>query len=332
METLLLTKPKLAFAGVGWIGRHRMQAALKSGLADIALVSDPSEACISEATKLVPDAAAAHSFDAAITEGIDGVVIATPSALHRDQSVAAFAAGKAVFCQKPLGRNAAEVRDVVEAAAKANRLLGADFSYRYTAAFQAILPIIQSGELGEIFHVDLKFHNAYGPDKPWFFDKQQSGGGCVLDLGIHLVDLLLYALNFPEVSSVHSQLYAKGKKLSGANEVEDFANVSMQLATGASAQLACSWNLQAGCEAVIEASFYGTRGGVALKNIGGSFYDFAAYRFWGTKCETLVSPPDEWGGRALVRWIEQLAGNPAFDQQAYQFIQSAAVLDRIYEQ
>lgn len=120
-----------------------MQAAAASGLADIVMVSDTAAACIEEAIKLVPQVASAQSFEAALAADVDAVVIATPSALHMEQSVAAFEKGKAVFCQKPLGRNAQEVSAVVAAAHKANRLLGADFSYRYTAAFRAILPIIQ---------------------------------------------------------------------------------------------------------------------------------------------------------------------------------------------
>jgi predicted dehydrogenase len=331
METLVNTKPRLAFTGVGWIGRSRMKAAADSGLADIALVSDLSAECLGEAGKIVPGCRTVSSFEDTITPpDIDGVVIATPSALHMQQSVAAFESGKAVFCQKPLGRNAEEVRAVVEAAAKADKLLGADFSYRYTSAFQKIHSIIRSGELGKIFAVDLKFHNAYGPDKPWFYDKKLSGGGCVLDLGIHLIDLMLFALDFPEVEEVMSRLYSKGLPVKGNEEVEDYANVLIRLENEVSAQLSCSWNLQAGREAVIEASFYGTQGGVALKNINGSFYDFEGLRYWGTKTETLVSPPDDWGGRALVDWIEKLSSNPSFDPETENFIKSAEVLDRIY--
>jgi len=332
LETILQTKPKLAFTGVGWIGRHRMQVAVESGLADVRLISDPSNECVSEALKLASTSQTTTSFDDVINHpDVDAVVIATPSALHMEQAVAAFKNGKAVFCQKPLGRNAEEVRAVVDAARSANRLLGADFSYRYTAAFKAILPIIQSGELGRIFAVDLKFHNAYGPDKPWFYNKQLSGGGCVLDLGIHLIDLLLFALDFPEVENVNSRLYSKGLPLRSGNEVEDYADVQLQLANDINAHLACSWNLQAGCEAVIEASFYGTKGGVALKNTNGSFYDFVGLRYWGTKSESLVQPPDAWGGRAMVDWIEKLSINPDFDPAAENFIASAAILDRIYE-
>ncbi|KQS28293.1 Gfo/Idh/MocA family protein [Dyadobacter sp. Leaf189] len=331
MEISTNTKPALAFAGVGWIGRSRMQAAIESGTAEIALLTDPSAECITEALKMAPGSKTVSSFEEAIADpDIDGVVIATPSALHMEQAVAAFENNKAVFCQKPLGRNASEVAAVIAAAEKADKLLGADFSYRYTAAFQQILPIISSGELGQIFAVDLKFHNAYGPDKAWFYDMKQSGGGCVLDLGIHLIDLMLYALDFPEVTALNSSLYSKGVSVKGKNEVEDYANVSLELATGTNAQLSCSWNLQAGQEAVIEASFYGTNGGVSLKNVNGSFYDFTGSRYWGTKTETLVSPPDAWGGRALTDWIQKLSVNTAFDASAAQYLPSAEVLDRIY--
>jgi predicted dehydrogenase len=331
METLIALKPQLGFAGVGWIGRNRLQAAISSGLADVSSITDVSDECVTEAIKLSGGAKAIDSFEQLVAdENVDAVVIATPSALHKEQCIAAFENKKAVFCQKPLGRNAEEVATVVEAAKKANKLLGVDFSYRYTTAFKKIFPIIQSGELGKVFAVDLKFHNAYGPNKPWFYDMNLSGGGCVLDLGIHLIDLMLYALDFPEVTNVTSNLYSKGTPLKGREDVEDYATVMIGLENGTNASLACSWNLQAGCEAVIEATFYGTHGGVALKNVNGSFYDFVAQRFRGTKTETLAEPPDEWGGKALVNWIKQLSQDADYNGEAEKFIRSAEIIDRIY--
>lgn len=331
MKTITETKPKLAFAGVGWIGRSRLRAAVESGLAEISLLSDPSQVCIDEAIKLAPQSKTTARFEEAISgDDIDGVVIATPSALHKQQAVAAFKSGKAVFCQKPLGRNLEEVTAVVQAAKESNRLLGADFSYRYTTAFQKIYSIIQSGELGKIFGVDLKFYNAYGPDKPWFYDLSQSGGGCVLDLGIHLIDLMLYALGFPGTKKVSSSLFAKGVSVKGKQEVEDYANVSIELSNDTTAQLACSWNLAAGRDAVIEASFFGTKGGVALKNINGSFYDFHGLRYRGTKTEVVAAPPDNWGGKALLDWIQNLSANPGYNSEAEQYLASAEVLDKIY--
>jgi predicted dehydrogenase len=332
LKTIINTKPSLAFTGVGWIGRNRLQAAVESGLAEIMLLSDPSEHCLTEASRIVPGCRTTKTFEDTLADPIiDAVVIATPSALHMQQAVSAFNQNKAVFCQKPLGRNAAEVKAVIEAAKKANKLLGADFSYRYTKAFQGILPILHSGELGNIFAVDLTFHNAYGPDKPWFYDINQSGGGCVLDLGIHLVDLALVALQFPKVTNVTSRLFAKGVSVKGKNEVEDFASATIDFETGTIAKLNCSWNLQAGQEAIIEATFYGTNGGVTIRNLHGSFYNFEAARFWGTKTEVLTSPADNWGGKALVHWIEQLVKSNEYDERTTQYFQSAEIVDKIYE-
>src|SRR5205085_415527 len=123
---------------------------------------------------------------------LDGLVIATPSASHAVQARAALERGIAVFCQKPLARTAAETASVVEAARAANRLLGVDLSYRHTEAMRHIGALARSGELGDIYAIDLVFHNAYGPDKAWFRDVKLSGGGCVIDLGTHLVDLALW--------------------------------------------------------------------------------------------------------------------------------------------
>jgi hypothetical protein len=104
----------------------------------------------------------------------------------------------------------------------------------------------------------------------------------------------------------------------------------LELETGAVVQLACSWKLQAGCEAAISAAFYGTRGGAALRNVNGSFYDFTAERFSGTSSEILAAPPDEWGGRAAADWAIRLAAGQGFDPAAERLTEVAQVLDRIY--
>lgn len=325
-----MSKPRVGFLGTGWIGRHRMEAALATGAIEATAVCDPSLECAAEAMKLAPQAKLMTSFQDLLAQDLDGIVIATPSALHAEQSIAALERGMAVFCQKPLGRNAVEAQAVVDAARKADRLLSVDFSYRYTAAARALADQLRNGSIGQPFAADLVFHNAYGPDKPWFYDRFQSGGGCVMDLGVHLVDLLLWLLDFPEVVDVSSTLRSGGKPI-GSDAVEDYAVATLTLADGLVARLACSWRLHAGQEAVIEASIYGTGGGTSLHNVAGSFYDFEASRFSGTSSETLVSPPDEWGGRAAAAWAEQFARSLAFDPAAERLVDVAKVLDRIYE-
>jgi predicted dehydrogenase len=308
-----------------------MEAVARSGFAEVAAVADPSGEMRASAVESAPNAEQFDTFDALLEADLDGVVIATPSALHAEQSIRALERGLAVFCQKPLGRTAAEVRRVVDAARAANRLLGVDLSYRFTAALTALRDRVRAGEIGRVYAGELVFHNAYGPDKPWFYDRTLSGGGCVMDLGIHLVDTALWMLDFPAVTGVTSRLFAGGEPL-GANpdRVEDYAIARLDLEDGGTVQIACSWNLPAGQEAVISASFYGTSGGVGMRNLNGSFYDFTAERFHGTQRETLVSPPDEWGGRAAVDWARRLQAGERFDAEAERLVEVASVLDRIY--
>jgi predicted dehydrogenase len=324
-------RPRVGFLGVDWIGRHRMQAILGTEAVDVVAIADPSPEMAAEAGKLAPDARLVSTLDDILDAGVDGVVIATPSAMHAEQSIRALERGVAVFCQKPLGRTAAEVRAVVDAARGADRLLCVDLSYRFTDGMRRIRDLLGSGELGHIYAVDLVFHNAYGPDKPWFYDPALSGGGCVMDLGVHLVDLALWALNNPGVTDVSGRLFAGGEPLRDlASQVEDYAVATVGLDSGAVMQLACSWRLQAGCDAMISASFYGTGGGAALRNVNGSFYDFTAERYRGTARETLASPPDEWGGRAAADWATRLAAGERYDPLAERLVEVARVLDRIY--
>ena len=324
-------RPRLGFLGVGWIGRRRMEAIARSGLAEVAAVADALPEVAAQAASAVAGAAPLRSFDEMLEADLDGVVIATPSALHAEQAVAALERGLHVFCQKPLARDAEETRRVVAAARAADRLLGVDLSYRFISGMKMIRQIVRDGELGEVFSVDLVFHNAYGPDKAWFYDPRLSGGGCVIDLGVHLVDLALWALDFPPARQVSSRLFARGRPLvDRESEVEDFAAALITLESGASLQLACSWNLSAGRDAVIEAGFYGSQGGAALRNVNGSFYDFVAERFQGTARQTLCESPDDWSDRAAVDWAGRVAAGEGFDRTAEYLIDVAATLDMIY--
>src|SRR3954470_11787544 len=139
-----------------------MNAIVETGGAEVVAIADASPEMAAEAQKLAPSAALVSTLNDILDIGIDGVVIAPPSAMHAEQSIRALERGAAVFCQKPLGRTAAEVRAVVDAARAADRLLCVDLSYRSTEGMRRIRELIGTGELGRIYAVDLVFHNAYG--------------------------------------------------------------------------------------------------------------------------------------------------------------------------
>ena len=149
-----------------------------------------------------------------------------------------------------------------------------------------------------------------------------------LDAGVFLADrtreAFLWILDFPRVENVTSRLRFNGS-------VEDYATARIDLANGTIVNLSCSWNLNAGRDAVINAVFYGTNGAAAMRNVNGSFYDFVAERYDKTKTTTLVEPPDAWGGRAIVAWAAKLCTSRGFDPEIEQVVEVAEVLDAIYE-
>ena len=327
-----MPRPRVGFLGVGWIGRHRMQALVESGLVDAVAICEPDDAAAAATRGFASAACRVPDLAALLRQGLDGLVVATPSALHAEQAASALRAGCAVFCQKPLGRTAAEVRGVVAASRAADRLLAVDFCYRFTAAMRRIRERVRRGELGRVFAVDVVFHNAYGPDKAWFRDPALSGGGCVMDLGVHLVDLALWTLEDDAVRSVDAALFAAGVRLpANPAAVEDYGVVTIGMASGAAVRLACSWNLPAGREAVIEAVFHGTQGGAAMRNVDGSFFDFAAELTHGSQQRTpIAAPPDDWGARAALDWAGRLARGERFDSGCEHLVTVAEIVDRIY--
>jgi len=326
-----MPRPRLGFLGVGWIGHHRLEAIAASNRAEITALADANVDLAIHVAAEIPGAVPVESLENLLKLDLDGVVIATPTALHADQAIRALQSGKAVFCQKPLGRTKAETEAVIAAARRAGRLLGVDMSYRFMRGVKKIKELLEAEAIGQVYAIDLVFHNAYGPDKPWYYDRALAGGGCVIDLGIHLVDLALWFLNDPGVAQVSSRLFAHGSPIEGDDPaLEDYAVARLDFQNGAVANIACSWRLAAGQEAVIRGSIYGTGGGLAFENVGGSFYDFRTERFDGTSRSVLDEPPDAWGGRAAVAWLEQLERNPAYDPDIERAESVAAILDAIY--
>jgi predicted dehydrogenase len=310
-----------------------MEAVQRARVADVAAIADPNREAARAAAGAVGCDTVLADIDAMLSDGyeLDGVVIATPTALHATQARRALARGIPVFCQKPLGRTAGECRALVELARQANVALGVDMSYRHTAAVQAALDSLRAGQIGRPHAAELVFHNAYGPDKAWVRDVELAGGGALIDLGCHLIDLARLFLGDLVPSAVHADLFAGGERLGpDPDRVEDLALAQVTLADGRVVRIACSWWLAAGTDAVLEASFFGPGRALTIRNVGGSFYDFETLLVEGRRSERLAEPPDEWGGRALVAWADRLARDRSFDRDVEQLVQVAELIDRIY--
>jgi hypothetical protein len=125
-------------------------------------------------------------------------------------------------------------------------------------------------------------------------------------------------------------LLASALRTVDEQHLEDYATAVLALANGVHARIACSWNLDAGADAVIGAELYGTDAGAAMHNENGSFFDFSADLLRGRDRERLASPPDDWGGRAAAEWVRKLASGERFAGSTDGLLETAQVLDRLY--
>lgn len=323
---------RLGFIGLGWIGRMRLDAVAASEQVQVAALADSDAGRLSAAATAYPKARQACDVEALLECDLDGVVIATPNSAHAAQAIACLSRGLPVFCQKPLATSAHDAGRVLDAARAADRLLGIDFCYRHVQGMGELQRRIRSGELGEIVALDLSFHNAYGPDKPWVYDRKLSGGGCLLDLGVHLIDLALWLQNAPAPQLISRRLFAQGSEArTDEGVIEDMTFAEFRQSNGAIVRIACSWNAHAGRDAVIGMELLGTRGGAAWRNVDGSFFDFTVDVFHGRSAERIGAPPDAWGPRALNAWIRRLQRDRSFDPEAELIEQGAQLIEEIYQ-
>jgi predicted dehydrogenase len=324
--------PRLGFAGLGWIGLKRLQLLSSYGWKGDLFFFDPDEQVSAKVTSTFPKAISEKSFESLLDQDLDGVVIATPSAIHALQTETALNRGCHVFCQKPLGRNLRETERLVFLAQEKNLLLAVDYSYRHTQGIQQIKNLLHNNKIGDVYAVEAVFHNAYGPDKDWYYDKNLSGGGCLMDLGTHMADMLIYLLDVEDISVAFCNLLAKGRQIDSDDDVEDFAEAQLRSSEGISIRMACSWKHSVGKDAAIYLRIYGTKGGLEFQNVNGSFYEFKSDLYYQNKSQLLSSGPDQWEGRALCHWVDGIKQGRGFDDDSFELMKAARIIDSIYNE
>jgi predicted dehydrogenase len=178
--------------------------------------------------------------DQELLEGnlVDGVVISTPNHLHEDQTLAALKAGKHVLVERPLAFTARGVDRLLNAARKAGKVLMAGMSHRYRPDAAALSSFVAGGELGRVYQVRGSWLNRkLHLNRPtWRQNRQLSGGGALMDLGIPALDLCLYMVGYPQVRRV-SAVTAMGDY-----EVEDSAAVMVTTQDGIAITVEVTWS------------------------------------------------------------------------------------------
>lgn len=323
---------RLGFVGAGWIGRHRMRALHERMPMEHAVVVDPDDSACTEALAAGTHVARCGSLDELLARELHGVVIATPNMLHEEQCLRVIERGLPVFCQKPLAPTATQAERIVRAARARNVPLSIDWSYRHLDGVRRVQELIEAGSLGRITAIELTFHNAWGPGSPWFFDRRLAGGGCLIDLGVHLLDLALLFTGGRPLRCAGAHLAAGGRRWrrEPSAPVEDFVWANLMTECGIPIRVACSWNAPLGMPCRIGFELFGTEGGVQISNIDGSFFRFRTDQHSGVESRPIASDSGSWGVGALLHWASRVGRGEGFDPEAERAIEIAALAEEIY--
>ena len=174
-------------------------------------------------------------------EQLDLVSIALPNDLHAPFCLKALKAGLHVMCEKPLAISTEQARAITDAVEETGLKFMVHFNGRFAPAARALKQHVDSGALGDIYYVRTVWNRASGipgGQRGWFTNRDQSGGGPLIDLGVHRLDLALWFLGYPRATTVtglvHSRLAeAVAEQQSRYIDTEDFAAAFIRLETGA---------------------------------------------------------------------------------------------------
>ncbi len=272
-------------------------------------------------------------------ESLDVVAIATPNRLHRPLTLAALARGAHVLCEKPIGMDAAEGREMVAAAARAGRRLMVNFSFRFRPQSQILHRLARSGMLGDIHHarsVWLRRHGFPGFGG-WFTDRAQSGGGPLIDLGVHRIDLALWLMGFPRATWVmgatsDALTREESERQGRPASVEHHATGLIRFATGATLQVDAGWALHQGPAEIMETHLHGTRAGLSQRNDGqGHVFTAEIHeRRPGGHFTATLAKAEESERSAMEHFIDAIVGDLPTPAPGEEAVQVQAIIDALY--
>lgn len=189
---------------------------------------------------------------------LDAVIIATPTNSHKDIAIDCLNADKDVLVEKPLARTFAEAKAVVDVARKNKRKLMVGMNLRYRPDTMLLRSIVSSGEIGEPFYAKCGWVRRQSSEEKWFTKKEEAGGGVIIDLGIHLLDLALWLMNYPEINSVSCKTFQHNTK-----NVEDTAISFIKFKNNSLINLEVSWSMPTDKDHFF-LSVFGTKGSFTL--------------------------------------------------------------------
>ena len=255
-----MEKLRLGIVGLGWVSQV-FHLPLLSKFDDVEIVAvcdkDKSRAKMLAERFNVPRFYQDYQQMLAI-EDLAAVDVCTSTDAHLPVTMAALQAGKDVFVEKPIARRYSEAMQMAEAGKEHKRKLMVGMNNRFRPDTMILKSFVEKGELGKIFYAKAGWLKKLSTTNPWITQKDKAGGGVFLDLGIVMLDMVLWMLGFPAIERVSSKMYMHKTK-----SVEDSCMVFLEMKYGVSIMIEVSWSFQSEQD-FFYCTFYGSEGSAMI--------------------------------------------------------------------
>jgi predicted dehydrogenase len=291
--------------GLGWAGQQHIKAYQALPDTFVTAIAEPNTTLLDQVKDEYGVENAFSDYREMLEWGqVDVVSVGTPNFAHAEPAIAALDAGKHVLVEKPLARTYAEGLSMVQAAERNDRILQVMFNQRFRPDVQVMKRFIDEGGLGTVYHGKsrwLRRSGIPGRGRKWFVSKELAGGGPLIDLGVHMLDMALYTMGEPMVQAVSGATYDRlGQRFvtdlygeDATYEVEDFATALIRLDGGRTLELEASWATYRENGDFINLMLYGDQGGAEMSTR--NYRAEGAVRFYtdagGVPAETIPDIP-----------------------------------------
>ncbi len=298
----------VAVIGLG-MGRHHLKSYCDYSRSRAVAICDVDAARLAQfaAECRIPSDACFTDYRAMLARAkelaLDAASVALPNALHAPVTIDCLRAGLHVLCEKPMAMNVRQAKAMLEAARKAGKRLMINFSYRFMPQTRALKSVVDSGAIGEIYYGRTAWYRRRGLPGfgGWFGQKKLSGGGPIIDLGVHRIDMAMWLMGNPAPTAVTASTYNPiGARIAREQgkvfDVEDIGGAFIRFQNGATLIAEASWAGFTQKREEMITQLLGTKGGILHSNVNET-YEFEARVFtehdgalWETKLQQGLAP------------------------------------------
>ena len=263
------TKVRAAVVGLGWPGMQHLRGYTVDPRSEVIAVCDLDERQVEKVARehKIPNTYTNH-LEMLENKDIDAVSVCLPNFLHAPISIDALSAGKHVLCEKPPARSAQEAKAMADAAAENSKILMYALVQRFDGSSQRLKQLVKAGELGDIYFGKAAYVRRRGipiGKEGWFVDRARSGGGALIDIGVHALDCIWWLMNSPRPVEVMGTSYAHFGHLVPDDvkyDVDDGTFAQILFENGATLILETTWALNLPGDNYIKIA--GTKAGATL--------------------------------------------------------------------